>query len=323
MNLRRRSHQIYLLVALSYVVLLGWWILFFAREGDRLVAKAESAGAPLDAAQARAVRDAVAGTLRMFAFEGGFLVLILLVGWYLVLRAKRREGELLRKQREFLSAVTHELRSPIASAKLYLESILLGRAEGEKHGRYVRHAHEDLERLDSMVGNLLESARVSNEKLDVRPEELDLAAFVADMQHELEREFGMRGAEVEFDLREPVRVIADAKALETILRNLVSNAVKYGGERPRVQIAARSEDGRGVLAVRDFGPGLQGADRRIFEAFERGPSPAVRARPGVGLGLFLVAELTRAQNGSISATDDLPGGGTLLRLSLPGLGAAS
>lgn len=314
----RGTLRLFTAVVALYVALLGWWLVFFARQGDLLVSRAEAAGAPLTELQARAVRDATRTSGRMFLFEGSFVGLSFLAGMLIVLHALRREAELRQRQRDFLSFVTHELRSPIAAAKLYLETLMLGRAEGEKAARYLANAHEDLGRLEGMVEQLLSTARVARQGVEVHPERVDLAAVVADVQGELMTEHAMRGARVEFELAEPVPVVADPSAVETILRNLVSNAVKYGGDPPRVAVRATREGARGVLEVRDFGPGLRGADaRRIFEAFERGRADDVRARPGVGLGLYLVAELVRAQGGRVAARDGLPGGGTLVRVSLP------
>jgi signal transduction histidine kinase len=312
----RRTLHLYWAVVGLYLLVLGWWMYFFTRQGEFLARRIEAAGVALSPEQAAALRDAARQSMRMFLFEGVFLGLMLLAGVYLVVRSMQREIAVHRQQRNFLSAVTHELRSPIASARLYLESLRLGRAEGEKRERYLRHAQEDLDRLRLVVDQLLESARLSSAGPALRPEHVDLAAFAAASLEELARDPSTRAAEVTLRAPEPVHVVGDASALGTILRNLLSNAVKYGGSPARVEISVSRNGAHALLSVRDFGPGLQGLDsQRIFEPFVRGGDESVRTRPGVGLGLFMVAELARALGGGARARDAEPG--LAVEVSLP------
>ncbi len=320
MSSARRPLRIYWAVVFLCLALLAWWGVYFFRQGDLLIERATAAGAPLDATQSRAIRDATRDTMVMFAVEGAAVALALVGGMVIVLKALKREAELGERQRAFLSGVTHELRSPIASAKLCVESLLLGRVPEEKGERYLNHAKEDLERLDRLVEEMLHSSRVANKSMEVHPEPLDLAAFVADLQQELKTEGSMNGALIEFDVpAEEVAVMADPVAVERILRNLLSNAVKYGGEPCRVDVTVRRDAGDGVLEVRDYGPGLGATDpRKLFQPFVRGSGDVVKKRPGVGLGLYVVAELARALGGRVDAEDGIEGGGTRMRVALPG-----
>jgi len=312
----RRTLYLYWTVVGLYLLVLGWWMYFFTRQGEFLARRIESAGVALSPEQADALRDAARHSMRMFLFEGLFLGLMLLAGVYLVMRSMQRELAVHRQQRNFLSAVTHELRSPIASARLYLESLQLGRVEGAKRERYLRHAQEDLDRLRLVVDQLLESARMANAGPALRTERVELAAFAAASLEELARDPSTAAAEVTLIAPEPVHVAGDASALGTILRNLLSNAVKYGGSPARVEVSVSRNGSHALLRVRDFGPGLQGLDSdRIFEAFVRGGDESVRTRPGVGLGLFLVAELARALGGDARARDADPG--LAVEVSLP------
>ena len=301
------------------LVLLAWWMVYFARQGDILVRRVAAAGIELTPEQAQAIREAAHTSLRMLVFEGSFLALMLLASVYLVVRASRREVAVHRQQRSFLSAVTHELKSPIASAQLYVESMLLGRAEGEKRERYLAHTREDLKRMQETVEALLESARLASTGPDLRLRTVDLAAESERILATLSEERVTEGAEVELAAPGEVAVKADPAAIEMIVRNLVANAVKYGGDHPRVRVAVTREGKRGRLEVRDWGPGLNGITRRkIFDAFARGGDENVRTQKGVGLGLFLVSELTRAMGGSVRALDDLADGGLSIQVSLPG-----
>jgi len=222
-----------------------------------------------------------------------------------------------RQRQNFLSAVTHELKTPIASARLHVESLLLGRVPDEKNQAYLQTARDELDRLGGMVNHLLESARATARPDEMKLERLDLAAFVKEVAPRLTKSKTWP-LEVELDAPEPVTVNANPGALEAILRNLFNNAAKYGGDPPRARVSVSDTPREAKLEVRDFGPGMNG-DRpgRMFDPFTRGKDELVRERPGVGLGLFLVAELARAHGGRTRAGNVEDGQGFAVQVLLP------
>lgn len=317
MNPGRRKLYSYLAVVALYVLVFGWWMFFFLRQSDYLLARMARQGVELAPEQVEALRNASDTSMRMFLVEGAFLGVMLAASVALVVRSLHREVALHRQQRNFLSAVTHELKSPIASARLYVESLLLGRAAGDKRERYLRHALEDLDRLRVLVEDLLSSAQFSTTGPVVHPERVDLARYAERELPRLVREESRERADLALRTDGPVPVEVDGKALETILRNLISNAVKYGGDDPRLEVEVARDDSRAVLRVRDHGRGLAGADaERIFEPFVRGEDENVRTQPGAGLGLYIVRELARAHRGDVSA-GEAEGGGFQIKICLP------
>lgn len=314
----QRTLGAYGAIVALYALLVGWWVVFFTNGAAWLVRNLQAGGADLSPEQVAVLRAVSARAGRMFLFESAFLGMLMVGSAWLVLRALRRETELARQQRNFLSAVTHELRSPIASAKLYIESMQMGRADPAKTERYLRHAHEDLARLARVVEDLLEGRRLSERGVELSLEDADLAALVALELDRLRPVHAPAGARLELDAPAPVPLRVDPSAVTRIVDNLVSNAVKYGGPEPRVRVSVRAEGRTAVLEVRDQGPGLQGVDAvAAFQPFVRGGDEAVRTRQGVGLGLWFVRELARAHGGRAGARDGLPGGGTCVRVELP------
>ncbi|HUR28872.1 MAG TPA: HAMP domain-containing sensor histidine kinase [Planctomycetota bacterium] len=314
----RRMLQLYWAVLGLVLVLLTWWIVFFARQGDTLIERVARSGEKLSPEEAAAVRAAANETLRMFLGEGLFLVLLLIAGVALIVRSMHRELVTHRQHKDFLSAVTHELRSPIASARLYVESILLGRAEGEKATRYLEHVKQDLDRLCDQVDGLLAAARIQRSAPEVVAKPLDLTPAVRSCVEQIQQTGMPPGARLDFHGTSAVVASADPLAVSSIVTNLVSNALKYGGDPPRVEVRVAAVGLHAELSVRDFGPGLRGADARaIFEPFVRGDDADVRMRPGLGLGLYMVAELARALRGSVRAEDGLEGGGMAIHVRLP------
>lgn len=316
-NALRKLYSYGAVVAL-YALVFGWWLFFFANQSEFLIERVAARGISIEPAVAGALRSATQETMRMFIFEGAFLGLLLLGSMMLVVRALQRELQVNRQQRNFLSAVTHELKTPIASAKLYLESLLLGRAEGEKHERYLKHAHQDLDRLHSMVESLLQTARMQSRAVPIEHAELEVNLEIERILQRLRNEAPTASVACEFTAGTPAHILADREALTTMLRNLLANAAKYGGKEPRVSVSILRDGAHIIVRVRDFGPGLQAADpKRIFDAFVRGGDEEVRTRPGVGLGLYLVAELARAQGAVAKARTDLDGGGFGVDLCFP------
>ena len=310
----RRMLLVYGLVVALLALMMAWWAVFFVRQGTLLVARANEAGAALTPAQVEAVRQGADRSLRMFLFEGGFLLLALTAGVVLVVRAMRREVVLARSQREFLSAVTHELRTPLASARLAIQSLSLGRVPPEKRERYLTSAETDLARLSELVERVLETARLGTARPRLALERLDLAELARQRAPGLATAHGLT---LELSAAAPAPVHADASALETILRNLMANAAKYATGSTRLALAVERSGGEARLVLRDFGPGVTGDPARLFEPFERGSGPLVASRPGVGLGLYLVAELARALGGRVLARNAAPGPGFEVELRLP------
>ena len=313
----RRRLWAYWAVVASFVVILGWWIVFFSMQGRAMLEKLEERGVGLSPEQAAAVRDVVDGTARMLLFEGLFLVLLLVVGLLLVMRALRDEVLLHRQRRDFLSAVTHELKSPIASAQLYTESLILGRVPEEKREHYLGRVKEELGRLGKMAEHLLDTARATSGLATMELEDIELGEFSRElMQRFVDAEAGP--VRIDFEVEPPVVARADHKALEAILRNLFSNAMKYGGESPWITVSVRDRRNQALLRVRDHGSGMAEEDAaKLFAPFLRGGNELVRNRPGVGLGLFLVAELARAQGGEVRAGNVDDGEGFAVDVTLP------
>ena len=252
--------------------------------------------------------------VRMFLAEGSVFFCMIAVGVWLVLRALRREVLLIRQQSNFLSAVTHEFRSPLASIRLAAETLQLRDLPAPKKTQFLSAMQQDIARLDALVGNVLAAARLG--ELQLRPRRLDVAQETRDLLRQMHDDLLGRGVTVELNLT-PVWIWADAEALHTMLRNLIDNALKYGitAEQHTMWISVAAN---GAVEVRDRGIGLAPEDHeRIFEKFYRVGNELVRERQGSGLGLFLVRQLARQSGGDIRVHSAGLGHGAAFVLSLP------
>lgn len=251
-------------------------------------------------------------------------------GSYLAaLRAFRRQRELATRQRDFVAAVSHELRAPLAAVRLLAEELIdLRDVEAPKRDEYARLILREAGRLGRLVDNVLRHARQDRPGPALEPRPIDLTDLVSRSTETLRPNAQDRDVVLELQLPgSPIPARADPQALTQIVVNLVDNAIKHAPPGSSVHIGLSagqaSEDGSPVarVCVRDQGPGIPPADHvRIFEPFYRRGSELRRETAGVGLGLSIVQRLVQAHRGRIFV-ESAPGRGARFTVELPLPGA--
>ncbi len=260
--------------------------------------------------------------IAMVVSEGGFFAIVILVVLTLLWKSFRREVELERQHQGFLSAITHELKSPLAGVRLSLETVLRGRADSDTSRRFLTNALTDTERLQGLVEKVLEVTRYSRGHASLRPRAVDLGVVVADAVAAFGPRAAAAEARIETDLATDLVVEADPEALAIAVSNLLENAVKYGGRPPRIGIRLTEEGGQAVLDVQDNGPGIPESDREhVFRRFWRAGNELTRTTHGTGLGLHLVHQIVTAHRGSV-AVHSSEDHGSAFRITLPNAGPA-
>jgi PAS domain S-box-containing protein len=222
---------------------------------------------------------------------------------------------------QFLSVASHELRTPITSLQLHLQALLRPGAPGRPPPLVEKAIAERLRvadrlagRLNALVDELLDVARIRGGKLDLALEPVDLAQVARDVVARLREDLARAQSEAVVRAEAPVMGHWDRLRLEQVMTNLLTNAMKYGKGKP-IEIVVERADATARLSVRDNGIGIAPEDRqRIFEAFERAASP--RAYGGLGLGLYIVRQIVRAHGGSIEV-ESRPGEGATFKVALP------
>jgi signal transduction histidine kinase len=228
-----------------------------------------------------------------------------------------------RRQDSFIDSVTHELKSPLASLKLCLETLARpGLAETQRESLRSMMM-EDVDRLSSFIDDVLQASRLSHDRVGLDVSEVKVVELLERCvegtmaRHKVSREVFQ--VEVDPDLA----VSTDRVALEIVLKNLLDNAVKYSGDHVHVAVrAVRGDSGAAVIEVTDKGIGIPQKDlRRVFHRFYRVPGERVRSRRGTGLGLFVVSALVRTMGGRVEARSEGENQGTTMRVLLPLSGA--
>lgn len=254
-----------------------------------------------------------------YVWEGAFFLIVLLGGMGVLTRAIRHDAQLRKRQQNFLAAVSHEFKSPLASIQLAAETIEL-RAAGADSKRHAQRIVEDGERLLRMIDNLLDTTRLEEGRHELTPQRTALAAAVRASVDEVAERAERSGIAVAIDVPESLSLSADATALETILRNLLDNAVKacIAGEGRKIAVRARQHDAAIELSVTDDGRGFAPEDSAmIFEKFYRLGDELRRSSPGTGLGLYIARRLAELSGARIDAQSDGPGQGATVTIRWP------
>jgi signal transduction histidine kinase len=235
---------------------------------------------------------------------GGLAAALLLglAGTYAVARAVSRELHLARVQSDFVSAVSHEFRTPLTSLRQLSELLAADRVPGEaRRHAYYRAMQRESARLQRLVEGLLDFGRMEAGAHEFRFERLDATALVQDVVREFRTE--PAGAACPFDVRlheGECWIRGDRESLTRALWNLLDNAVKYAPEGAPVSVAVARQNGRVTVRVEDRGPGIpEDEQREVFEKFVRGKQASASGVRGTGLGLAMVREIIRGHGGEI------------------------
>jgi two-component system phosphate regulon sensor histidine kinase PhoR len=251
------------------------------------------------------------GTVLLAGVLGGVIA-------YLTLTVKA--FNLNRRQSNFIDAVTHELKSPIASLKLYLQTMARRSVDQQQQQDFHKIMLEDVERLDSLINHLLDAARIERKVEASSEQDVRLDQLLEQCGSAICIRYQVPSETVQIDSPQ-VTVRSQLIQLEILFRNLIDNAVKYGGSPPRVQVRVRPNADSGVMvSILDNGAGIPSNQRRkVFGRFIRLGNELERSTPGTGLGLYLVRNVIKAINGSIRVSDRELGSGTEFEVVLPGV----
>jgi signal transduction histidine kinase len=257
----------------------------------------------------------------MLIGEGSLLLLLLGVCTFMLYRMVRAEQRMIRRMEQFVSAVTHEMKTPLAGIKSMLQTFSDGKVPAHEQERLYSMGLKETDRLEHMIENVLISGRLRTERYRLHIEAVQLHDLLRRFTRHRQRYLIGHPDDLTLDWTLPgdeVEVMGDSNALNLILDNLVDNAFKYGGEAQKVSIRVAVGDNQVVnITVADSGIGFDPAKaEELFIPFERDIGNQVASQHGTGLGLSIARTLARQMEGNLAASSQGQGTGSQFTLSL-------
>lgn len=255
----------------------------------------------------------------VYLFAGSVSIVLTLITAALVFRLASAQIRLAKVKNDLVSTVSHELKTPLASVRAVIDSVLEGRIQNEQElAEYLQIASTEAERLSRLIDNFLTFSRIEGNRQAFAQEEVEIGRVVKEVSDSIRRRFVDERHVLEVDVDPNLPMVAgDARALATVLDNLLDNAYKYSGEEKRVVLRAYADNGSVCLEVEDNGIGLSRADlKKMFDRFYQADQTSTRSRTGCGLGLSIAKSIVDAHGGEIIAESE-PDRGAVFKVFLP------
>lgn len=312
----RRATFIYWLMLTYIVAALVWWFISLEKQNHALADfRFKQLNATIDSTISPSfykkefvqIAAAKKRVTVMHLSEGLFFLALIIFAAAFVFRSVRRQFRLQQQQQNFMMAVTHELKTPIAVARLNLETMQKYTLEPEKQKRLIRTTLEETSRLNFLTNNILISSQLEGGGYSFAKEELDLSDLLKDCLQDFRNRFPDRtfNGEVEAD----ADVKGDPMLLQILINNLLENAVKYSPKESPISATLSKAGTRVHLTIADQGPGIPDDEKKkVFKKFYRVGNEATRKTQGTGLGLYLCSKIARDHNADISVTNNNPHG---------------
>jgi two-component system sensor histidine kinase SenX3 len=252
-------------------------------------------------------------------FFGVLVTLVVIAGVVLNTTFLVREIRRNAQHDAFINAVTHELKTPVASIRLYLETHLTRPVDEAKRQEFYRTMLDDSERLHGTIEQILRTGQIGHARRTLHISSIDFGGVVEECLARARRLYHVSDEALSFRPGPPVTIECDADEVRAAVSNLIDNAVKYSWPEPKVNVETATVDGKYVtVRVKDNGPGIPEAERnQIFKRFYRMPGPTATRVKGTGLGLYIVRSVAKRHRGRVWVESDGPGRGSTFVLQLP------
>jgi signal transduction histidine kinase len=311
----RRTTLIYWALLLYVLAALLWWLISLQQQ-NRLIAQEKRELLELRATllsplaykiEQQTIEDLYRRNQTKYISEGITFLLVILIGAVFIFRAVRRQFKMQLQQQHFMMAVTHELKTPIAVAKLNLETLQKYKLDPDKQQKLIRTTLDETARLNFLTNNILVSAQLENKTFVTGKEELDLSALLQDCVNAVQKRFPDRNLETSIEKEIDIR--GDALLLQILVNNLLENAIKYAPGLSAIRTTLRQTEKGILLSVADQGPGIPNSEKsKVFDRFYRIGNEQTRTTKGTGLGLYLCQRIAKDHRGRIEIKDNAPQG---------------
>lgn len=240
--------------------------------------------------------------------EAAVFLFLLVIGIIQIQKTLNRKDKLAHQQKNFLLSVTHELKSPLASIKLYLQTILKRELDAEQQKAFISNCLKDIERLDDLVENMLLATKIENKSYSFPQDEFNFSELVEKVVDRLQVH-SCSSQTIKACVTPNLYIKGDRFSVTSVLTNLIENAVKYSPSCAVVYVSLADLGDQILMEVIDHGPGIPDAEKtRIFEKFYRIGNEDTRQTKGTGLGLYIVKKVLEMHQAQIKVSDNQPTG---------------
>jgi two-component system sensor histidine kinase CiaH len=239
--------------------------------------------------------------------EGLTFLLLILIGAVFVYRATKKQIILSHQQQNFMMAVTHELKTPIAVARLNLETLQKYKLDEAKQQKLISNTLQETERLNSLTNNILVAAELESGHYTINKQEINFSALVNASVKDFQNRF--HDHIVNDHVEENIFVVGEALLLQMLVNNLLDNAFKYSDKNTAINIDLKKLNNKAVLKIIDEGEGIADQEKKkIFQKFYRVGNETTRKAKGTGLGLYLCKRIVHDHKGTITVQNNIPKG---------------
>jgi len=302
--------MVYWFLLFYIIAALVWWFIALNRQNHQMAVYQLQELNASDPDYLRKAHTVIAEEDRknaQFIGEGATFLLLILVSALFVYRVVRRQIKMASQQQNFMMAITHELKTPIAVAKLNLETLQKHKLEEGKQQKLIAATLQEANRLNTLTNNILISSQLEGGDYKLLKEELDLSSLAANCISEFRHRFPDR--ELIDHIEADVDINGDTMLLQIMINNLLDNAIKYAIPSSAIDCTLQKSGKSIFLKVADEGPGIADEEKKkIFDRFYRIGNEQVRRTKGTGLGLYLCKKIAADHHAGISVTNNYPAG---------------
>lgn len=309
-KLRTLFHPIFIFVGvqIAWIILMAFWINWYIKNNRTIKEFAQ-----------RIQPDIFTTDINwIILVEGCLLMLVILAGVYIIFVYWNKQARLNRMQSNFVSSVSHELKSPLASIQLYLETMKYQDVSQGETKDFVETMLTDTERLSGLIENILQASKFDPKKTQFQFHPVAMEPFIKDLVQGHKRQFEEKEFKVSLDIMDSPVLQIDKRAMRMVFNNLVGNALRYSSRGSPFTIRMQNNKKFCRIQFVDAGIGFEKREmKKIFKKFYRVQNPETQDIEGTGLGLYISREVVKNHKGKIEVTSPGKGKGAVFTVSLP------
>ncbi len=301
---------VYWFLLLYMIAALAWWFIALEKQNSMMTAIRVAElikDDPQYAAKLSAIEEMSSRKTAQYIGEGITFLALILVGAVYVYRATRRQIKFSSQQQNFMMAITHELKTPIAVAQLNLETLQKRKLAEDKQQKLISNTLQEANRLNTLCNNILFTSQLDAGGYSVSFQTVNLTDIVETCVDDCKSRFPDR--EITETIEDNRIIQGDPFLLQMLVNNLLENALKYSPKLMPIHVRLSLETNKTIVSIADLGLGINEQEKKkVFDKFYRSGNENTRKAQGTGLGLYLCKKIVETHNGYISVTDNQPNG---------------